>query len=334
MSSRALRGLPARLFAQLNLQRFWRGEPPQAAPFVLHRRRVYILPTRFGLLFAVVLGVMLIGSINYVNSLGYLLTFVLAGLGLVGMVATYRNLLNLSVSFGKLPPVFAGDAAQPQVLVDNRAAAARYAVTLQAGDGPVRAVDIEADRRQAVGLDQPTTRRGYRQVGLLRIETRFPLGLFRAWSPVNLHGGYLVYPRPAVTPRPLPGGEAWRASTQGEHGHGAEDFAGLRGYHPGDSLRHVHWKAVAREQELLTKQFTGDRHEELWLDWHVTQEQGTEARLSRLARWVLDAEYAGLRYGLRLPDAQLPPGHGPAHQARALKLLALHGQAPGDETPD
>ncbi|UCE90377.1 MAG: DUF58 domain-containing protein [Pseudomonadota bacterium] len=331
MSDGALRDLPLRLVSQLNWQRFWRGEREQAAPYVLHRRRVYILPTRFGLLFAVVLMVMLIGSINYVNSLGYLLTFLLTGLGLVGMVATYRNLLNLSLAFGRLRPVFAGDAAQVQVLIDNRDAPARSALTLRVPDSPAVTVDVDADQQSAVDVIQHNSQRGYRPVGLLTIETRFPLGLFRAWSPVNLRGGYLVYPRPAVTPQPLPDADAWRASVQGELGRGAEDFAGLRGYHRGDSLRHVHWKAVAREQGLLTKQFAGDRHEELWLDWHRTGERGTEARLSRLARWVLDAEYTGLRYGLRLPDAQLAPGHGPGHQAQALKLLALHGRADDDE---
>ncbi|MGQ0525378.1 MAG: DUF58 domain-containing protein, partial [Betaproteobacteria bacterium] len=70
---------------------------PQVGPLVLVQRRVFILPTRQGLLFAGVLALMLVGSINYALSLGFVLTFLLVGLGLNAMLYTFRNLANLRV---------------------------------------------------------------------------------------------------------------------------------------------------------------------------------------------------------------------------------------------
>ena len=50
-----------------------------------------------------------------------------------------------------------------------------------------------------------------------------------------------------------------------------------------------------------------------------------EARLSQLARWVVDAEAHGERYGLTLPGMQLGPDRGPEHRHRCLAALALFG---------
>jgi uncharacterized protein (DUF58 family) len=108
----------------------------------------------------------------------------------------------------------------------------------------------------------------------------------------------------------------------GDQGVGADDFAGLRQYHSGDSLRHVHWKAAARQQGLLTKQFGGDRSEELWLDWSNLPEINIEQRLSILTRWVLLAEREGKSYGLRLPNQVIEPSRGGPHRHQCLKALA------------
>ena len=100
----------------------------------------------------------------------------------------------------------------------------------------------------------------------------------------------LVYPRPDDAPLPLHGrhahpGEASAAGT------GDEDFAGLRPYQLGDSPRRVAWKASGRGDALLTKQFTGQASEDMWLDWAALPAHlDVEARLSRLTGWVLQAD--------------------------------------------
>ncbi len=309
---------------RFGLGRFLRGNGPVHAPLRLDRRRVYILPTRAGLGFTGLLVVMLIGAINYNNSLAYLLTFLLAGIGLVTMLHTYRGLLGLRLSLGQAAPVFAGEQASVPLVVDNRDGPARFGIALAGpGSEPLHA-DVPAGQITRLPLPWPSRRRGRHPVGRFTLATRFPLGLFRAWSPVELHGEVLVYPAPAPSAT-LPEPGRYQPDLSGDQGEGTDDFAGFRPYHPGDSLRHVHWKALAREQELLTKRFGGDRAEALWLDWSATSGD-TETRLAQLTRWVLEAEAAGLHYGLILPDLRLVPAHGAEQRERCLTALALFGQ--------
>jgi uncharacterized protein (DUF58 family) len=130
-----------------------------------------------------------------------------------------------------------------------------------------------------------------------------------------------VYPRPAAISQ-LPADSLYKLKVTGDQGVGADDFAGLRPYHSGDSLRHIHWKVAARQQGLLTKQFGGDRSEELWLDWSSLPDVPLEQRLSILTRWVLLAEREGKSYGLRLPGLVLEPDRGGPHRHQCLKALA------------
>jgi len=132
----------------------------------------------------------------------------------------------------------------------------------------------------------------------------------------------LVYPRPARETLPLPMARA-EAGQGRSHGEGQEDFSGLRTYRLGDSLRHVAWKAVAREQGMLAKQFSGEAQQDVWLDWDALAGLDTEARLSRLTRWVLDAEASGAHWALRLPGRSIELDAGPSHRQRCLEALAL-----------
>ena len=155
-------------------------------------------------------------------------------------------------------------------------------------------------------------------------ETRFPLGLFRAWSYIEPAARCLVYPKPERSALPPPSAEAAAGALRTQTT-GNDDFAGLRGYQPSDSPRHVAWKAVARSDVMLTKQFTGEAAAELWLDWRLLPSRmGPEQRLSRLAGWVLAAERAGAHYGLRLPGSEIAPRRGDSHSAACLQALALY----------
>ncbi|MCX7892327.1 MAG: DUF58 domain-containing protein [Burkholderiales bacterium] len=300
---------------------------PETGPIRLTQRRVYVLPTGYGLTFAGALALMLVGSINYSLGLGYVLTFALAGMGLVSMLHTYRNLAHLTVRAGRADPVFAGDDAVFELLLDNPGGFDRHTVIARCGESAVD-VDIPAGRSEVAKLPVPAPRRGRLPLGRVTLETRFPVGLFRCWSYVRPEMEAIVWPRPDGAPLPLAkirpdAGEAVNA------GGGVDDFAGLRPYHAGDSPRHIAWKAAEREGLLLTKLFSGRGAAELWLDWDdLPSALDWEARLSRLAGWVLAAEAAGLAYGLRIPGAEIEPALGSAHRDACLTRLALFDAAP------
>jgi uncharacterized protein (DUF58 family) len=295
---------------------------PEPGVVFLTQRRVYILPTRHGLSFGLALILMLIGSINYNLSLGYVLTFLLAGLGVVSILHTFRNLVHLYVSAGRVSPVFAGETARFQIVFESRSDFERHSLDLACGEARTR-FDIPARRHRSVELALKAERRGWLPLARVTVDTRFPLGLMRAWSYVQPDMRALVYPRPDTAPLPAPDADSETGDAV-SIGLGTDDFAGLRPYQASDSPRHVAWKASARSEVLLTKSFAGRASSELWFDWSgLPPGMGVEARLSRLARWVMLAEERGLHYGIRLPGASVPLGEGFSHRERCLRELAL-----------
>jgi uncharacterized protein (DUF58 family) len=306
--------------------RVWGFTPPEIGTIVLVHRRVYIVPTQLGWLFALTLVILLVGSINYALSLGFALTFLLAGMGLAAMAHTARNLARMAISVGRVEPVFVGEAAQFRLYLDSRAAFDRPAILArQMASKAQLVVDVPSGAIAEVILPVPAASRGWLNVGRVMLETRFPLGIFRAWSYVEPNLRCLVYPRPERSALPAPSAEAARGAMRTPMP-GNDDYSGLRTYQLSDSPRHVAWKAVARNEDMLTKQFTGEAAAELWLDWNrLSPALGVEERLSRLAGWVLAAERAGVNYGLRLPGNEIPAARGEVHRAACLQALALYG---------
>lgn len=298
---------------------------PEPAPIILTQRRVYVLPTRPGLAYAAALGLMLVGAINYNLSLGYALIFLLTGLGLVALLHTFRNLVQIEISPGRADSVYAGETAHFGLQLLNRRNLGRFALRLHLDGGESVTTDLIAEATTAVSLPLPAPRRGWLSPGRVTLETRYPLCLVRAWSYVEPDMRCLVYPRPEASPPPMPlspAGESGGSRT----GKGSDDFAGLRTHQPADSPRHVAWKAVAREQPLLTKQFSGASVSQAWLDWNdLPPGLDTEARLSRLTRWLIDAHAQGLSYGLNLPGKTIPLGQGARQFQDCLEALALYG---------
>lgn len=299
-------------------------------PIVLAQRRIFIVPTASGLLFAIVLLVMLLGSINYNLALGHALVFLLAGIGLVSMVHTFRNLFALRLSPGHADPVFAGEIARFIVQIDDDHQRQRYALDFCFGRHETASTNVAAGGRASVAVPCPAPRRGRLDPGRLTLSTRYPLGFFRAWSYPHPPLSCLVYPRPIATPLPPLGATEGGLHHGEKRADGDEDFTGLRLYRPNDSPRHIAWKAVARDLDqrpLLVKEFAGGAAQERWLDWSLTPENaGLETRLSLLAGWVLDAAQNDVAYGLRLPGFVRAPGQGDAHRDACLAALALYGQ--------
>ncbi|AXS81477.1 DUF58 domain-containing protein [Dechloromonas sp. HYN0024] len=269
---------------------------------------------------------MLIGAINYNLALGHALVFLLAGLGIVGMIHTFRNLHGLVVTPGRSNPVFVGERAHFELRLDNDRPTPRLALELAAEEGlPVFAA-TEGRKGTRSSIPVTATHRGWLALPRVRLSTGYPLGLFTAWAYLQPSMRCLVYPQPIASPLPpaLPTPVGGERTGDG----GQEDFAGFRDRQPADSPRHVAWKASARhagEGPLLIKQFAGGAQLQLSLDWQATEPGlSAETRLSILTGWVLAADTADACYGLRLPGYAIEPGSGEAHRQRCLEALALY----------
>ncbi|HQR02673.1 MAG: DUF58 domain-containing protein [Proteobacteria bacterium] len=314
-------------------QRFFiwalRGRPPEPSPVLLTQRRVYVLPTRPGLAFGISLIIMLIGAINYSLSLGHGLVFLLAGLGISTILATFRNLVHLRIEPGHAEPVFAGDPALFGLILRNTRDTGRPQLRVWAGDGPPIVVDIPGNDSIEALLPVDTRRRGWLSLPRVTLETVYPLGLIRTWAYAAPAQRCLIYPAPAAEAPPLPTGNGDQQGRLRQN-KGNDDFIGLRNHQAGESLQHVAWKAAARQPDapLLAKQFGGESALSLYFDWDaLPPDLDVEQRLSILVRWICDAHRAGMAWGLRMPPLQLEPDSGDAHFHRSLKILALHGQS-------
>lgn len=293
-------------------------------PLTLRRRRLYILPTRTGAGFGALLAIMLLAGLNYANSLALLATFSLMSFALVAMSLCHRNLLGLGISGATALPAFAGDEAVVELSLENGTAVDRCTLRASAAGQGDELVELGANQSARLRLLIATQRRGRQRVPRVRIDTSFPFGLFRAWTWLHVPLDITVYPQPRGE-QPLPRGASGRDANTGRVSAGVDEWSGLRPFRDGDSPRQVDWKAYAREQPLLVKEYRGAAAEHHDFSLQATRAIDLESRLQQLARWICSAEARGARYSLTLPALHIAADHGSAHRHRCLEALALHG---------
>lgn len=291
------------------------------------------------------------------NGAAYLLAFMLMGLFCIGVVQAKRNLTGLSVraigasdAYTRAPAPASSFAAhagadfvEVRVAVHSTASANRYAFSVSL---PEFRRDDPAGKRAILGIpivtppDDPdacvsrlapgdmreaTVRieglpRGYYRVGNVEVASVYPFGFAELISRFSVEPReFWVYPAPVGSVEMPVSLEAPTGS--GGAGRGGEDFVGVRMHQPGESHRHVDWKAVSRGAPMMVKQFGGGAERTLVLDWDAA-DGDTEARLSVLCYWVLHLEQEACNYAMKLPGHQTPPGNGSEHMRSLLRLLA------------
>lgn len=295
-------------------------------PVTLGARTIYILPTGYGLFYLLTLFGMLIGSVNYNNNLGFLLTFLLGSLALVGMAQTYATLFGLQVVNITATPVFAGEDITLEIHLAPVTRPRMGLCGYVEKDTPT-ITDLLPENRFPLKVKVPTTVRGEFTPGILYLSCTWPLGLFRAWTRINPGISVLVYPRPVPGAAPVSGGQA-----AGEKGKkttgpsGADDFQGLRTYQPGDPLGRIHWQAYSRGRGLHVKNFSDPGSDTVMLDMGRIKGTDTEKKLSILCFHVLRAHKMRRRFGLILGNRTVPPSTGMPHRQRCLRELSLYGK--------
>ena len=316
-------------FARSRFRKWWKARLPRTDTQELTQRNVYILPTRAGWMFAATLVVLLLASINYQLNLGYILTFLLAGAGLVSMHLTHGTLRGLTLHLRPPAAAFAGDAAVLDVTMTSPSSA-RFGIGLRlldADESTLAWIDVPAGGQTVAHVSFVPSRRGLHDVPTLSAETRFPLGLFRAWTVWRPAARLLVYPRLERDAPLLPAARAISGGMRQAHSNDGSEIEGVRAYRRGDPLKLVAWKKAAQAletgAELVSRDTSVASHQELWLDWSACGALAPEDRLSRLAAWTLAAQRADTDFGLRLPGIELAPADGEAQRARCLEALAL-----------
>jgi uncharacterized protein (DUF58 family) len=298
---------------------------PPAREVTLDQRRIFIFPSRTGFFFGCCLLVMLIAAINFENNLSYALTFLLVTLFIVATLHTYANLSGLTIRAVRAHAAFPGQQSEFVVMIERGKQREHYALYLKwptSSETLVNLVDVDSVKVQ---LHMPVDKRGWFRPGRLLLESTYPLGLLRCWTWIDLDLLALVYPRP-LTSAELPGLATDTPDGASAMVAGNDDFFGFRDYRRGDSLRQVHWKGLAKGQDIQTKQYTAYADRSVWLDWELFPGMGIEQRLSHLCYWVLAFDERREEYGLRLPGITINPAVGEKHREQVLKELALFGK--------
>jgi uncharacterized protein (DUF58 family) len=329
--------LPERFSLRARLRHWFESRLPTTDTWALGQRNIYILPTRAGLTFAATLVVMLLASINYQLNLGYALTFLLAGSGLVSMHLTHSNLRGLTLHLKPPPRGFAGEPL-PLAIVLSNPGRARHGLALRLAPSAAARTSTDAGSKSSANAPiwcdvpaggQTQTQlslvppvRGWHGLPTVTVETVFPLGLFRAWTVWRPAAQLLAWPRPEQPAPPLPASSSSKDEARHQRRSDGSEFDGVRPWRRGDTMRQVVWKKVARSNQLVSRETAGAVGQELWLEWAQSGVAGHEQRLSRLAAWLVAAEHAGLPCGLRLPGREMPPAASRSQRDAALDLLA------------
>ncbi|WP_154222231.1 DUF58 domain-containing protein [Marinicella rhabdoformis] len=301
-----------------------RGVEP--LPVEFNWRRIYVLPSKPGLFFAVIWVVMLMAALNFNNNMGLMLVFLLFGMTQVMLLQTFFNMRNITLRRIKVEPVFLGDVAEAQLELCH--SQDKWQV-VSSSLGKEKVAHIE----HGVGLlpfHFETIKRGYEPVPRIKLFTRYPMGLFTVWVYCTPDTSALVYPKPE---RPVPAYPS-HGGVDGEKDLPikGDELASVREYQVGDPLRDIAWKKTAQSDKTWVKQYESTQGKHMMFDFEQMHMAHTEAKLSRLAAWVIQAEHENIDYQLVLPGFSSEMTHGAAQMALCLKQLALFGG--GESSPN
>jgi uncharacterized protein (DUF58 family) len=316
-----------------NFQRWMAKKNPPRELVTLNRKNIFIVPTRNGLLFVFTSGLVFIAAINYAVSLAFALAFLMVSIFILSILHSFNNLNQLTLSSRSTADVFCGEQARFRVQLSRSPKRRHESLEMNfyhfsassKTNSTTSYTSLVAQDTEEVGVFTLAAKRGEFKAPRLRVLTRFPLGLCRAWSVVDLNLNCLVYPRPVPFSMSQFDSGASGGSDSAINREGSEDFYGLRDYVPGDSLRQVAWKSVARGQGMQLKQFVDHVDTKIWLDWDMFYGFNLEERLSRLCYCVIQLSKTGNVFGMRIPGSEYPPATGPDHRKKLLRALARFG---------
>ena len=296
--------------------------PPQSK-ITLTQKSIFIFPTRIGFIFLLLLFTLLLLAINYENSLIFGLAFWLGSVFFIAIFYTFKNLAKVSLELNKCGEGFVGEDIEFGIMVSRPENSKREGVQLGWPNQIKQWAELYETRSAMVQCFFTAEKRGWLNPGRLLIETFYPLGLFRAWTWVDLNAQGLVYPKPIFADYPAQSSGSRMDGTLIDPA-GSEDFTDLRTYQRGDPLKHVLWRSYAKSDELMVKNYASYVEPRLWFDLDNLA-GGTEERLSRMAGLALKAVREDLEFGARIGPRQMSPAKGQLHFDQVLRELAMYG---------
>ena len=295
--------------------------------FTIGRRELYILPTRHGWYYALILLALFGIAMKFNNQAAFMMLFILMAVGLIAMLYTHNNVINLRLTSHPAKPIFAGETAHFPVSITNPSNATRSSVWLLSG-GFQQLAKLEGDAQQTIEIKQPSLHRGYLVCEPINLSSQYPIGIFFCWSKRYLSAERcLVYPQPLdLVPFPDNTAQQSKQQQQTHAKQGNEDYAGMKNYQAGDRLRDIHWPSLAKTNKLVSIQYEVHGNSSQNISWFsLPNELSVDDKLGQLCFWLLESEQQGMRYQLEMPSHTIEFDSGYTHLHECLKVLALWG---------
>ena len=294
-----------------------------------NRRQLYILPTKVGWAFGCIIFALLIAAIKFSHQPTFLLTFLLASIGQITSLYTHKNLLKIKLTTQTVTPVFAGETAYFPLTISNPSNSQRHAIWLLCGDYKT-CFSLAANESKHIKIPVLAKQRGSLSAPSIILSSQFPIGILFSWTKAfSSDKVCLVYPKPKSllnmpqfshdTDDSMPD-LPYNNAQQNSRGH--EEFSNLKPYQTGDRPRDIHWPALAKHQQLVSKVFTQANQDKQLFEWRQVQSLSTEDKLSQLTHWILQAEQQQLPYQVNIPNFRSEYQFGPSQQHTCLSELA------------
>lgn len=291
-------------------------------PQILNSKNVYIIPSGFGWAFGVLVLSLLTGAINYQISMIFLLTFLLAVVGLVSAWEAYVNIKDLTIKFVSVDDAQQGKPAQLTLLIEM-AQKNRFALEFQTGNqSKIRFEKIPSQGLEIL-LPIETSTRGYFSVPRIIISSQFPFGIFKVWSYICFDEHYYVYPQPidpGFWPTPIA-----QENTSDQFSPGQDELYDLKQVeNPWLEPNRIAWKIAAKGQGWYLKTMNSSQGEYWLFRLNDLPIGDLETKLQHMSYWLHTAQANGYLYSMEQKNTSPPFGQGEEHLKELLRQLALY----------
>lgn len=293
--------------------------------YLTNRRQLYILPTKIGWMLGCIIFALLIASIKYSHQGAFLLTFLLASIGQVTSLYTHKNLLKISLSALPAKPVFAGEHAEFPITINNPTSSKKHSVWLLCGKHSEH-LSLDAEQSKTIIAKIQTNQRGKLSIPDIILTSHYPIGILFSWTKAFFApADCIVYPQAQnllSAPDLVSSKEGDANNKQQLNLKGSDEFSTLKPYETSDRLRDIHWPSLAKNQQLVSKQFTGTVTKTLAFNWEQVTSLTLEEKLSQLTYWICEADKKQQKYQLSIPGFTSPFDSGSTHSHQCLSALA------------
>ncbi len=291
--------------------------------------------TREGKRFLLAAVLIAVAAVNTGNNLIYLILSLMLSFIVLSYLILRLNLAGLVLEVSPSGPVYAGEQISVELLVHNKKKIPAYSVIIEAADA---AAPVYCGEISGHGVFRGRMKMVFRKRGLYGyrdfvVQSGFPFILFRKSMTVKVSGQVLVYPKLLDIRKMIKDIDGRQDEGMvAVRGRGDEVYS-LRAYYHGDDWRRIHWKASAKQEGFLVREYAeyvSDKITILLDNLHPYDDMNFETAVSVAAS--LAKQYVETGYPVQFVAAgkTMPFGIGEEHLRLILEELSVINQEEGD----